>query len=155
LQKSPASSNVSGHFIRGSYESQDDLTSLPRRPRERITLKVETGMEIEIRNRGEVKLIKLTGRLTLGDSVDRLRATFDDLAGTGAYCYVVDLKDIAMLDSSGIGLLVQYLTLTKQQGGSLKLLNPSPFAIKTLKMIGLLKLFQVFEDQESAVASFS
>ncbi|MGA2924142.1 MAG: STAS domain-containing protein [Candidatus Sulfotelmatobacter sp.] len=112
-------------------------------------------MEIEIRNRGEVKLIKLTGRLTLGDSVDRLRATFDDLAGTGAYCYVVDLNDIAMLDSSGIGLLVQYLTLTKQQGGSLKLLNPSPFAIKTLKMIGLLKLFQVFEDQESAVASFS
>jgi anti-sigma B factor antagonist len=91
----------------------------------------------------------------LGDSVDRLKATFDDLAGTGSYCYVVDLHDVAMLDSSGIGLLVQYLTLTKQQGGSLKLLNPSAFAVKTLKMIGLLKLFQVFEDQESAVASFS
>jgi hypothetical protein len=50
-------------------------------------MRVEAGMEIEIRNRGEVKLIKLTGRLTLGDSVDRLRATFDDLAGTGAYSY--------------------------------------------------------------------
>jgi anti-anti-sigma factor len=77
----------------------------------------------------------------------------------------VDLNDTAMLDSNGIGLLVQYLTLTKQQGGSSKLLNPSPFAIRTLKMIGLLKLFQlfedpvfedqVFEDPESAVASFS
>ena len=72
----------------------------------------------------------------------------------------MDLNDTAMLDSNGIGLLVQYLTLTKQQGGSLKLLNPSPFAIRTLKMIGLLKLFQLFEDQvfedpESAVASFS
>ncbi|MGE5054978.1 MAG: STAS domain-containing protein [Acidobacteriota bacterium] len=111
-------------------------------------------MEIEIRNRGDVKLIKLTGRLTLGDSVDRLRATFDDVAGIGAYRYVVDLRDVSMLDSSGIGLLVQCLTSAKQHGGSLKLLNPSPFAVKTLKMIGLLKLFDVFEDQDAAVASF-
>ncbi len=112
-------------------------------------------MEIEIRNRGDVKLIKLTGRLTLGDSVDRLRATFDDLAGSGAYRYVVDLSEISMLDSSGIGLLVQCLTNTKQRGGALKLLNPSPFAVKTLKMIGLLKLFDVFEDQDAAIASFN
>ena len=112
-------------------------------------------LEIEIRNRGQVKLLKLTGRLTLGDSVDRLRATFDDFAATGANCYVVDLMDVAMLDSSGIGLLVQSLTNCKQRGGALKLLNPSPFALKTLKMIGLLKLFEVFEDQEAAFASFN
>jgi anti-sigma B factor antagonist len=118
-------------------------------------VKVGNAVEIEIRNRGEVKLIKLAGRLTLGDSVDRLRATFDDLAGTGAYQYVVDLADVSMLDSSGIGLLVLYLTNAKKQGGSLKLLNPSAFAIKTLKMIGLLKLFDVFEDQDTAVASFA
>jgi anti-sigma B factor antagonist len=112
-------------------------------------------VEIEIRNRGQVKLLKLTGRLTLGDAVDRLRATFDDLAGTGAHCFVVDLTDITMLDSSGIGLLVQLLTNSKQRGGSLKLLNPSPFAVKTLKMIGLLKLFEVFDDPEVAFASFN
>ena len=111
-------------------------------------------MDIEIRNRGEVKLIKLTGRLTLGDSVDRLRATLDDLAGGGSNRYVVDLADITMLDSSGIGLLVRYLTNSKQHGGALKLLNPSPFAEKTLKMIGLLKLFDVFHDPDAAVASF-
>jgi len=111
-------------------------------------------VEIDIRSRGEVKLVKLAGRLTLGESVDRLRETFDDLAGTGANRFVVDLGDVPMVDSSGIGLLVRYLTSTKQQGGSLKLLNPSPFTVKTLKMIGLLKLFEVFEDQETAVASF-
>lgn len=112
-------------------------------------------MEIEVRNRGQVKLLKLTGRLTLGEAVDRLRATFDDLTGTGANCYVIDLAGIAMLDSSGIGLLVQCLTSSKQRGGSLKLVNPSPFAMKTLKMIGLLKLFEVFDEQEAAVTSFN
>jgi anti-sigma B factor antagonist len=111
-------------------------------------------VEIEVRNRGEVKVVKLTGRLTLGDSVDRLRATLDDLLATGAKQYVVDLADVAMLDSSGIGLLVMYLNNAKQRGGSLKLLNPSKFAVQTLKMIGLLNLFQVFQDQEQAVASF-
>ena len=112
-------------------------------------------MQIEVRNRGEVKLLKLSGRLTLGDAVDSLRATLNDLADTGANHYVVDLADIAMLDSSGIGLLIQYLTNCKQRGGALKLLNPSPFAVKTLKMIGLLKLFEVFDDQEAALASFN
>ncbi len=112
-------------------------------------------MEIEVRNRGEVKLVKLTGRLTLGDAVDRLRSTFDDLAGAGSNCYVLDLADVGMVDSSGIGLLVQYLTNSKQRGGSLKLLNPSAFATKTLRMIGLLKLFEVFDDPDAAVASFN
>lgn len=111
-------------------------------------------MEIEVRNRGEVKLVKLTGRLTLGDAVDRLRATLDDLLATGANQYVLDLGEVAMVDSSGIGLLVMYLNNAKQRGGSLKLLNPSKFAVQTLKMIGLLNLFQVFQDPEAAVASF-
>ena len=111
-------------------------------------------LEIEIRNVGEVKLLKLTGRLTLGDSADRLRDTLDDLIGSGAHYFVIDLSEVAMLDSSGIGLLVRYLTNSKQLGGSLKLLNPSNFAVRTLKMIGLLNLFEVFQDQAEALASF-
>lgn len=112
-------------------------------------------MEIEIRNLGEVKLIKLTGRLTLGESVDRLRDTLDDLVGSGAVHFVLDLADVGMIDSSGIGLVVRYLTSTKQRGGSLKLLNPSKFAVQTLKMVGVLKVFEVFQDQAEALASFT
>jgi anti-sigma B factor antagonist len=59
-----------------------------------------------------------------------------------------------MIDSSGIGLLVRYLTAAKQQGGALKLLNPTKFAMQSLKMIGVLNLFEVYEDQEAALSSF-
>jgi anti-anti-sigma regulatory factor len=45
-------------------------------------------------------------------------------------------------------------TNAKQQGGSLKLLNPSKFATQTFKMIGLLNLFEIFTDQDLAVDSF-
>jgi anti-sigma B factor antagonist len=112
-------------------------------------------VEIEIRNFGKVKLIKLTGRLTLGVPVDRLRDTLEDLVGSGAVHFVLDLADVGMIDSSGIGLLVRYLTTAKQQGGTIKLLNPSKFAVQTMKMIGILKLFEVFQDQADALASFT
>jgi anti-anti-sigma factor len=53
---------------------------------------------------------------------------------------VLDLEEVAMLDSSGIGLLARSLTATNQQGGSVKLLNPSKFATQTLKLLGILNL---------------
>lgn len=111
-------------------------------------------MEIEIGSQGKVKIIRLRGRLTLGDSVDRMRKTFDDFLSAGDINFVVDLGQTAMLDSSGIGLLVRCLKAAKQNTGSLKLLNPSKFAVQTLRMTGLLALFEVFENEDQAVASF-
>jgi len=86
--------------------------------------------------------------------VDRLRDTLDDLIGSGSNRIVLDLADVSMIDSSGIGLVVKMHTNAKQQGGSLKLLNPSKFATQTFKMIGLLNLFEIFTDQDLAVDSF-
>ncbi len=111
-------------------------------------------MDIDVRNQGNVKIIKLRGRLNLGEAVDRMKQTFDDLLSAGAIYYVVDLGEVAMIDSSGIGLLVRCLTAAKQHAGSLRLLKPSKFAVQTLRMTGLLSLFEVFEDEEQAVASF-
>ena len=111
-------------------------------------------MDIDVRSQADVKVIKLRGRLNLGESVDRMRQTFDDLLNAGETCFVVDLGEVSMIDSSGIGLLVRCLTAAKQQSGSLKLLNPSKFAVQTLRMTGLLSLFEVFEDEAQAVASF-
>ena len=111
-------------------------------------------MDIEVRSLGKAKVIKLRGKLSLGDAVDRLRETLDDLMGNGDSYVVLDLSEVPTIDSSGIGLLVKSLTSAKQLGGSVKLLNPSKFALQTLKMIGLLYLFEIFEDQQQAVASF-
>lgn len=112
-------------------------------------------MDIEVRSQTSVKVMKLRGRLNLGDAVDAFRQTFDDLLAAGDTRFVVDLGEVTMLDSSGIGLLVRCLTGAKQNGGSLKLLNPSKFAVQTLKMTGLLSLFEVFDNLDKAVASFS
>ena len=111
-------------------------------------------MDIDVRSQGGVKVIKLRGRLGLGETVDRLRATVEDLLGAGDKELVLDVEELAAMDSSGIGLLSRCLTLAKQQGGSIKLVNPSKFVVQTLKLVGLLNLFEVFPDAEAAVASY-
>jgi anti-sigma B factor antagonist len=111
-------------------------------------------VDIDIRTVGDLKLLKIRGRITLGVGVDRLRDTLEDLLVAGSNQWVLDIADVGMIDSSGIGLLVRYLTAAKQQGGALKLLNPTKFAMQSLKMIGVLNLFEVYEDQEAALSSF-
>lgn len=111
-------------------------------------------MEIDVRTQGSTKIVKLRGRLALGEPVDRLRATVEDLLRAGDNRLVLDLADLQTMDSSGIGLLSRFLSSTKQQGGALKLVNPSKFVVQTLKLVGLLNLFEVFPDSQAAVASF-
>lgn len=111
-------------------------------------------MEIDVRTQDQVKVIKLKGKLNLGAALDRTNETIKDLLDSGESRLLLDLQEVPMIDSSGIGLLVRYLTAAKQRGGSMKLLNPSKFALQTLKLVRVVNLFEIFEDQQLAVASF-
>jgi anti-sigma B factor antagonist len=111
-------------------------------------------VEIEVRSEGQIKLVTLRGKLNLGPPVDKLQETLENSIDHGDLNFLFDLGNVPMIDSSGIGLLVRSLTLLKQRGGSIKLLNPSKMARQTLKMIGLINLFEIFEDQAQALASF-
>jgi anti-sigma B factor antagonist len=112
-------------------------------------------LEIEVSTQANIKIIKLRGRLNMGEPLDRTSRTFTELLEAGEARFLLDLEEVPMIDSSGIGLLVRYLTVAKQRGGSLKLLNPSKFAVQTLKLVRVLNLFEVFENQQDAIASFS
>jgi anti-sigma B factor antagonist len=115
----------------------------------------EGRLDISVRKRSQVQLIQLRGQLRLGDAVDELRQTIDESLGNGDTRIVINLAEVPMIDSSGIGLLVNSLASTKQRGGSLKLTQPSKFAVQTLRMVGVLSLFEVFDDDDAAVQSFA
>jgi len=111
-------------------------------------------LEISIRTQDEVKVVKLRGDVRLGAPVDQLMGALDELFASSEARIVLDLEDVPTMDSSGIGALVRALTSAKKRGGSIKLLRPNKFVLQTLKMVALLKLFQVFETLEEAVASY-
>jgi len=112
-------------------------------------------VDINVRKRSEVHVVQLRGPLRMGEAVDGLRRTMEDMLGSGGHCVLINLAEVPMIDSSGIGLLVRFLASTKERGGSIKLLNPSQFAVRTLKLVGVLNLFEVFDDEEKAVGSFA
>lgn len=112
-------------------------------------------MDINARKRGQVQLVQLRGQLRMGPAVDELRQTIEESFGNGDTRIVLNLAEVGMIDSSGIGLLVKFLASAKQRGGSVKLVQPTKFAVQTLRLVGVLNLFEVFDDDEKAVASFA
>ena len=112
-------------------------------------------MDINVRRRSEVQVIQLRGALRLGQGVDTFRQAVDEALNAGDVRLVVDLAEVPMVDSSGIGVLVKSMASAKQRGGSVKLVNPSKFALQTLRLVGVLGLFEVFESEDQAVESFN
>ena len=111
-------------------------------------------MELSVRRRASVNVIQLNGPLRLGPPVDAFRQAVDEALAANEFQLVINLTDVAMIDSSGIGALVKAMSSAKQRGGDVRLVNPSKFAVQTLRLVGVLGLFQVFESDDEAVASF-
>ena len=116
---------------------------------------VEDSLDISVRKRSEVQVIQLQGPLRLGSAVDGLRQAMEESIANGETRIVLNLAGVTIIDSSGIGLLVKFLANTKQLGGSIKLVQPNKFAIQTLKLVGVLNLFEIFDDDDAAVLSFA
>ncbi len=111
-------------------------------------------LDISVRRRSQVDVIQLRGQLRLGPGVDEFRRALDEAVEAGGVSIVINLTEVPMIDSSGIGALVKAMSSAKQRGGALKLVNPSKMAVQTLRLVGVLGLFEVFDDEDSAVASF-
>jgi len=112
-------------------------------------------VDINVRKRGPVQLIQLRGPLRMGPAVDGLRQTMEEALRNGDTRLVLNLAEVPMIDSSAIGLVMRILASTKQRGGNLKLVQPSKFAIQTLRLVGVLNLFEVFDNDDAAVESYA
>lgn len=110
-------------------------------------------MDLDIREVGAVCVLKLKGRMVSGEPVTRFEQAFQKAFAAGRTSLVLDLDALAFLDSSGIGSIVNALRHANKLGGSVKLVKPSPFVAKTLKMVGILPLFGVYDSEPEALAA--
>ncbi len=99
-------------------------------------------------------MIKLRGNLKLGVAADSFKQLLDELAGNNETQIVLNVEEVPIMDSSGIGVLVRGLTAMKQRGGSIKLVKPSKMVLQTLKLVAVMNLFEIFDEDEAAVASY-
>lgn len=105
---------------------------------------------------GDVVIIDLSGKITLGDGGDMmLKDKVRSLVQQGRQKMILNLGDVSYVDSAGLGEMVQaYATVTKN-GGGLKLLNTTKRIKDLLAITKLLTVFETYDSEAEAVTSFS
>jgi anti-sigma B factor antagonist len=111
-------------------------------------------MQTATRRVGEVTVLDISGRITLGEGNVILREIVRDLAEKGQKALVLNLGEVHYIDSSGVGELVKAHTTIRGQGGQLKLTNLSKRVDDLLQMTRLSAVFDIQKDEASAIKSF-
>ena len=111
-------------------------------------------MKTSTRQVNGVTIVDLSGRITLGEGSVLLRDMVRDLVTKGQRKILLNLGDVTYIDSSGIGELVSAFTTVRNQGGDLKLLNLTKKVHDLLQITKLYTVFDVKDDEATAVASF-
>jgi len=111
-------------------------------------------MKIENRSVGDIHILDCSGKITLGEGTMAVRNAVREVLKNGGKKIILNLGDVNYIDSSGIGELVSSFTTVTNGGGQLKLLNLTKKIQELLSITKLLTVFQVFNDEKSAIASF-
>ena len=107
-----------------------------------------------VRQQGDVTVVDLGGRITMGDSWGMLRDAVKRLIAEGRLQILLNMKDVSYIDSAGLGELVgSYATMTNQ-GGRMKLVHAENKVRDVLLVTRLYSVFESFNDETEALQSF-
>ena len=113
------------------------------------------GLEISVRECGDVSILDLLGRSTIdGGESELLSKHLRDMTAAGKRRLLLNLMNLSQIDSSGVGIIVEMCVSLKRSGGELKLLSPRDRVLDVLKVFRLLDVIPSFEDETNALASF-
>lgn len=111
-------------------------------------------MQIHERAVGDVMVVDLNGKMTLGEGDELLRDKVNSLIQQGHKKIILNLAEVPYIDSAGLGEVVRTYTTVSRQGGSLKLLNLTKRIQDLLAITKLLTVFETFENEQDAIKSF-
>lgn len=111
-------------------------------------------LEILQREREEITILDLNGRITVGEEAGTLRAKLRELAAAGRRNFILNLQEVDYIDSTGLGAMVVCFTSVGRLGGKLKLENLNRRNVELLVLTKLTTVFELFNDEQDAVNSF-
>jgi anti-sigma B factor antagonist len=111
-------------------------------------------LQISIRESGDVTILNLHGKATIGADSDLLCSYLQRLVADGARKLLLNMANVTQLDSSGVSAIIGTHVSLSRQGGSLKLVCPRGRVRAVLRVIRLPDIIPTFEDEGQALASF-
>jgi len=112
-------------------------------------------VKLNTRQVGDVIVLDLAGRITLGEGSSTMRDALKDALAKGQKKILLNLSEVSYIDSSGIGELVSAFTTVTNQGGQLKLNGLNKRVKDLLQITKLYTVFEVFDEEPTAMRSFT
>src|SRR5580658_3151439 len=112
------------------------------------------GLQLSVRHAGDVAIVDLQGKATIGRASEILNNQLRQLIDDGTNKILVNLTDVTQLDSSSISTIVRAFVSLKHRGASLKLLRPHGNVRLVLETLHLLEAIPSAEDEAQAISSF-
>ena len=101
-----------------------------------------------------VVIVDIVGELRLGEGTGILRDVVRELAGKNYRNILLNLASVRHIDSAGVGELMSCYTSLRNQGGHLKLMHLNKNVHNLLQITKLYTIFEVAEDEATAIKSF-
>jgi anti-sigma B factor antagonist len=111
-------------------------------------------MNVNVRQRDDVNVLDLKGRITIGSGEVALRNAVQEVLNSGAKKVLINMKDVSTIDSSGIGELVSAYTTATNRGAKLRLANLPAKVTDILTITQLITVFDVYDSEDAAIQSF-
>ena len=112
-------------------------------------------LSINARETQEVVILELSGRVVAGEEVDSVRRMIHDLVDHNHKKVSLNLDQVARIDSTGIGMLVEAVIYTVKQGAQLNLYKVPRLVRNILTTHRLLQAFEIYGSEEEALAAFA
>ncbi len=110
-------------------------------------------LSLESRHCGRVFVIKCAGRIVTGEEITILEACISR-GLLESRRIVLHLGEVTRVDSTGMGLLVRFLSHTRNRGGDLRLAAPPLFLDNLLRLTKLTTIFRIYDSEDEAIVSF-
>ena len=111
-------------------------------------------MDVRVRQRGNVTILDLNGKITIGPGEMSVRNAVQAVMGSGATKILLNMRNVSTVDASGLGELVSARTTATNRGAQLRLCNLPANVAEILKITQLITVFDVYDNEDEAVQSF-
>ena len=112
-------------------------------------------MNVNLRQRDNVTILDLKGKITIGSGDVALRNAVQEVMNSGAKNVLINMKDVSTIDSSGIGELVSAYTTATNRGAKLRLFGLPEKVTDILTITQLITVFDVYDTEDEGIRSFA
>jgi anti-sigma B factor antagonist len=111
-------------------------------------------MKLSVRKVKDIVVIDVDGKIVLGDGDVEIKEAVDSLLKKGNINIILNLAKVPYLDSAGLGEIMRCFTALRKDGGDFKLLSPNQRIIDLLSITKLFNVFDIYDNEPSAIKSF-